>query len=774
MLGNPFLGLARRGKNGPQWYIITLVLAFGLDIIVSLGMMLAFGVTTSKALNQLDYTRYALLAFLPFLFITLALWLGLNFLHRRPFRTIVTAAPRFRWTNLLVSGGAWLLLSGLGDFILSRIHPGTYIWTFDSRAFFSYALLVLVLVPIQASAEEFLFRGYLSQGVSLLGRAPRAAWLLAWIVPSLLFGLLHGANPETAYGAGWYLLNQVVVGLLLGWITLRSYGLELSIGLHIANNLYSALIVTFAGSAIRSPALFTLSDFDPKTGVLVLIITIPLYLLLASAWKRGAVWRMVLVAALLLAGCAPTAPSARQATPAIPLTDCRLSAPGSPTRYAARCGQLEVPENRADPSGRKITIHFAVLPASSQNKAPDPLFLLAGGPGQAATEAFVPILESLDRVRFKRDLVLVDQRGTGGSNPLRCPKPADPELDQDGGEAQVLKDLETCVKGLNADPKMYTTEDGMADLDAVRQALGYDSINLLGVSYGTRAALTYLRDYSDRVRTVTLDSVTPMDWALGDTVAQDAQRSFDRMVARCQADPDCGKAFPNLKQEFTGLLATLEQQPASVNLPDPTTGEATTVKLTRTNAALTVRLMLYNSEYTALLPLLIHKAASGDLQPLAAQYLIVFNSFSQAMSDGMYMSVVCAEDVPFYQESAGGQGTDFVFNASMIRKECAIWPHAQPAPETRAPVQSNAPVLLLSGSDDPVTPPANAEVVAKTLSNSKQVVVSGLGHNVMYRGCLPKVINDFLESGTTANLDTTCAAQIQPDPFFLTYTGPKP
>ncbi len=483
---------------------------------------------------------------------------------------------------------------------------------------------------------------------------------------------------------------------------------------------------------------------------------------------------LVVLAACVPASNRPGSQSTEVGT--LALEDCRLSMDGYSVEYPAKCGHLEVYEDRAAQSGRKIMLRIAVIPSSSQDRASDPLFLLAGGPGQAAGEAFVPMLDALSRVNFKHDLVMVDQRGTGQSNELRCPKPPEnPDL-LPGEEIPLeenLAELARCQDALDGDTRFYTTEFATADLEDARVALGYDQINLLGVSYGTRAALAYLQMYPEHVRTITLDSVVPPGWALGAFTAADAQKAFDRMAERCHADDPCRAAFPDISTAFDTLVQQLAAQPVEVTLPDPRSGENRTVKLTRDTFVLTVRLMLYNSEMVALLPLVLHRAAQGDWQPMAAQYLMVNQPFAESISDGMYLSVICAEDVPFYPPGEGEPG-NFSFSFAEMRAMCDSWSHGQQPAALRAAVHSDVPALLLSGSADPVTPPENAAEVAEGLPNSRQIVLEGLGHNVLYRGCLPKIIADFIENKSVDQLALECTKKISPMPFFISLSGPQP
>ncbi len=781
MKENVFLDAARQGKNSFWRYLLTLtgvvVAAFGASALLLFAALASRAASVDLAWGTVSFesdTVGLLVNMLPFAFVLFWLWFALRLLHRRPFITLVNPLKTVRWDSLFLSAGLWFLLSALGDGLMYLLNPGNYAWTFQPARFFPFLLLSLVLIPIQTSTEELVFRGYLTQG---LGRMVRNFWVLL-IVPAVLFGLLHSANPEVSlYGFGWMMASYIGIGLLLSFVTLRSQGLELALGLHFANNLY-AVFSTFPGSAIQTPALVTVRSIDPRISFLVLVIMSAIYLTLLSLIRRGRVWNLVLLAVLLLSGCSPLAPSASPSRYGIPLSDCRLSMPGVALQVPARCGKLSVYEDRAAGSGRKIDLRVAVIPATSQNPAKDPLFLLAGGPGQASTEAFVPLISDLDRIRFKRDLVLVDQRGTGQSNGLRCPTPPRAEgyiSGQNVSLDQQVDELQACLRQLKGDPHFYTTEIATRDLEDVRKALGYGQINLLGVSYGTRAALAYLQLFPQNVRSVVLDSVVPPAWSLGDFTSRDAQRAFDLMVKRCQDAPACRETFPNLASEFAGLLRDLEQYPVDVQLPDPLTGENTSAHLSRATVLITVRMMLYSTETTALLPLIIHKAyAEGDMKPLAAQYLLISQSLNESMSDGMYLSVICAEDVPFYAAEPPGPPTLFDYSRDEVKTLCQNWPHGPASDALRQPVQSDVPALLLSGSADPVTPPSNSQQVAAGLTNSREIVVEGLGHNVMYRGCLPRLIGDFLESGSAQNLDTTCVQAVQPLPFFLSFSGPKP
>ncbi|HEY3345312.1 MAG TPA: alpha/beta fold hydrolase [Anaerolineaceae bacterium] len=486
--------------------------------------------------------------------------------------------------------------------------------------------------------------------------------------------------------------------------------------------------------------------------------------------------RLILFSAWLLTACSPAAWLAPAPTPTQPepieMSACRLTGAAA----SAECGVLDVLEDRANPSGARIHLAVARIPSVSRSPQPDALFLIAGGPGQAATQAFLPTISAFDRIHQDRDIILVDQRGTGSSSPLTCPNPntAQSLLAPDPSPSQMAEVTQACLKGLHADPRHYTTQDFTADLDQVRDALGYAQIDLLGVSYGTRAALEYLRAYPQRVRSLVLDGVAPPDWPIGADAPANADRAMQAILVRCAQDPACHAAFPALAQEFADLFASLDSHPPVLTLPDPASGEPIQLNLTHARAAAALYTLSYSAQTAALIPLLVHTAATGDPSRLAAQYLVIQRQLRENLADGLYLSVVCAEDAPFFPADPAGQVSYLPDGAAGLQAECAAWPHVGQPAALRQPLHSNVPVLLLSGADDPVTPPENAARVAQTLPNSLQLVASGLGHNVVFQGCLPRLTAEFIAQASPKGLDTVCVSTIRPDPFFLSFAGPMP
>jgi pimeloyl-ACP methyl ester carboxylesterase len=476
---------------------------------------------------------------------------------------------------------------------------------------------------------------------------------------------------------------------------------------------------------------------------------------------------------LSIGGCS------REKIPAISLEPCHLGAEGSPSRLAARCGVFSVPEDRSNPEGRTISLRIAVVPAVSRTPEPDPLVFFTGGPGQAATETYPQLAPAFRRINRERDVVLVDQRGTGGSNALRCPEEDVRDLALLDEEA-IGPWVSRCLAALAGDPRFYTTSIAMRDLDEVREALGYERVNLYGLSYGTRAALTYLRMYPERVRSAILDGVAPPTEVLGVDVAADAERAIHLVIARCASDPKCREAFPDLAKDLDSLMARLET-PVHLTLRHPTTGEIEELSFSREMAAYAIRLLSYSQETASIVPLVLSSAAKSDLGPLAAQFLIVTARVGETISEGMGISVVCSEDFPFFDESQIVDRNRDTYLGSLqtdtLKLVCPLWPRGEVPGDFKSPVRSQgAPVLLLSGEADPVTPPENGELTASQLGPDAalHLAARGQGHIVIHRGCIPDLAAKFIEGGSFAGLDARCVEEIAPQPFFLSYSGPGP
>jgi pimeloyl-ACP methyl ester carboxylesterase len=462
------------------------------------------------------------------------------------------------------------------------------------------------------------------------------------------------------------------------------------------------------------------------------------------------------------------------------LSPCELEHPQRLTVVAAECGTLTVPEDLSKPGGRQIHLAFARIPAISRRKQPDPLFLLAGGPGMAATTFYAMVAPVFARIHRDRDIVLVDQRGTGKSNPLDCP--GGDETDLAGGNSAIADEASRCLQELSthADVTQYTTSVAVTDLDRVRQALGYQRINLYGVSYGTRVAQHYLRRFPQRTRSLILDGVVPPELSFGAGMALEAERSLERILARCVRESLCQTRFGDPVQDYHSLWTALQAHPVPVSVADPSTGKLTHFQFTTSHLATILRLSIYSPEPTALLPLLLHETStSKDFSRMAAQFLLLSRSYTDVVAAGMNNTVACTEDIPFYDSARVDRSElekTFLGAAQLdgLLTVCKIWPHGPIDPDFHAPLHSTVPALLLSGSDDPVTPPAYADAARRGLSNSLHVVLKDFGHGQLAAPCMDRVMEGFINQAAVTRLDVSCTSNDKPLPFFISLNGPPP
>lgn len=484
----------------------------------------------------------------------------------------------------------------------------------------------------------------------------------------------------------------------------------------------------------------------------------------------------IAIIAWLFAGMLNIAAFALPDTNTVEFKNCTLTLPGTTQTAPARCGRLEVAENPAQPNGRKIRIHVALAPAVSRAPKPDPVFFFAGGPGQAAGEAYVMIRPILEKIRRDRDIVLVDQRGTGLSNPLKCPAEETDTLETTIDLDLIQSRARECLEKLDGDPRFYTTTIGMQDYDQVRRAMGYDKINLLGISYGTRAAQVYLRQFPGHVRSVILDSVVPMELILGTEHARMLDRSVTTTFNDCEQDQQCNALFSDAGTDLKKLLRELREHPKKILFTNPMTGKQQSLTVTTDVLAAAIRFLSYSSETQAVLPLLIHEAAAtGNLDRLASQAMQIMSGLAEQISHGMELSVMCNEDYPFMTGQRSDADT-ILGNTllSAIKTECAIWPRGEPEPDFHNPVSADVPVLLLTGTRDPVTPPDYAKQTAAHFPNSLVLTGNGLGHSVITNYCMREIAAQFIDQGSVKVLDTECVAKILPSPFFTSILGPNP
>jgi len=450
------------------------------------------------------------------------------------------------------------------------------------------------------------------------------------------------------------------------------------------------------------------------------------------------------------------------------LENCHLDG----IKQQVQCGTLTVPENYSKPDGDEIKINFAVLPAIDNSQNKEPLMFLAGGPGQAAVELAAGLFDAFNEVRKTRDLILIDQRGTGKSHPLQCEEVAEQSPYAMLPEEFTAKEVKECLSTLKGDLSQYNSENAIRDFDEVRKALGHQKINIYGGSYGTRAGLVYMRMFPESLRAVVLDSVGPVEVPIG-LFGKSAARSFEKLLGNCQADEACKKAYPNLASEFSVLAQRLDEAPVVERIPHPRLGTMTDFIINKNKLINALRMQLYSVQTRSLVPLVVHQAYLGNYAPLAG--LIAQTDGSAGMYVGLTFNIVCNEDIPRVTEqdrindannSFGGANSHMAWVTA-----CPVWPQYRPDESFYQPVTANIPTLIISGDLDPVTPPSNGDYTAKTLPNSKHIVLKNSAHTPGPTTCAINVIDEFLSKLEPNNLDESCLDKIPNETFMTGLNG---
>ena len=434
----------------------------------------------------------------------------------------------------------------------------------------------------------------------------------------------------------------------------------------------------------------------------------------------------------------------------VALTPCRTQDGNT----EALCGKYEVFEDRQPQSGRKIALNIMVLPALTDKPAANPWVPLAGGPGQRATELY-PLLSATTKIRQQRDVILIDQRGTGGSNRLACVLRDPNDVQAMIGDTVSMEKIRACRDELSkqADLTQYTTNNAADDLDDVRRAMGFDKIDLFGDSYGTRLALVYVRRHGEHVRTMALEAVAPPSYRLFVTFPKTIAASVQGVLDRCAANAPCHKAFPELQAEYSAIVERLGKSPAKTELKS----QPVTISLDAFTGNL--RPMIYIPELASQVPYMIHAAYQNDWRVFASGALLARTAIDQTVDRGLATSVLCAEDIPGASAAEVRQAS---FQYRLYADICKEWPHAAAEKKFYAPVRSKVPSLLIAGALDPATPPESAFEAARGLTNSRVVIIRN-GSHATASPCIDGLITTFLDQNKP--LDTSCADQIHLPPF---------
>ena len=469
------------------------------------------------------------------------------------------------------------------------------------------------------------------------------------------------------------------------------------------------------------------------------------------------------------------------------LRPCDIGKPGegAPT-LRAYCSGLDVPEDRARPAGRHIRLKVAVVRAEAAKPDADLIVFLDGGPGGAASDDYPAIAGAFGILRQRHGVLLVDQRGTGGSNPLSCD--TDDEAPSHGAAGGAAHDVahdaargaervRDCAARLaaHAAPQYYTTGDAVADLEAVRRAIGGPQLDLLGVSYGTRVAQQYAKRYPQGVRAIVLDSAVPNDLALGSEHARNLEDVLRALFARCRAVRGCADRYGDPYQTLRRVQARLRAQPQRLEMRDPYTFQMQQKSIDADGLAQLLRFYAYSPYTAALLPYVLQEADAGRYAPLLGQTQVVIGDVADHLNGGMALSVTCAEDVDRLRPNP--QDASTVLGNSLIEwllRVCPSWPHATRPADFAAPLTGPVPVLVLAGEHDPVTPPRYAEAIVRTLPNGRVLKVAGQGHGLLTVGCMPRLLGEFIRTLDARRLDAHCLEELGQTPAFVDANGPNP
>ncbi len=439
------------------------------------------------------------------------------------------------------------------------------------------------------------------------------------------------------------------------------------------------------------------------------------------------------------------------------------------------CGTFEVLENRDAGRGRKFKLNFIILPARTSTPAPDPVFVFTGGPGCSAVQEAASWAQDLDRLRQEREIVLVDQRGTGSSNPLPCNRIGDQQSAQTYLQDMFPQDyVRQCREALERsnDLHYYHSTIAAADIYELRQALGYGSINLIGGSYGGYQAIVYMKNFPGTVRSACLSRPAVPAELYPATLAEDTQEVLERMFSDCAADPNCAADYPNLENEFYEILFRLQHGPVTVNIINPINNRAETVTFTYNNFIHGFRALLYGAGGQRRAPVFIYWAYRGIYSPIVEWTVRVLYDDQVTIMDGMFLCVTCTESIPYIDYPAArarAAGTFMgTYRLDQQQQACALWVQGDLPAGFLDPPTVTTPTLILTGDIDPTIRPDVGERLSGNLPNSLHYNIPNAGHNMgaAWDNCLENAVAQFISQGSAANLDFSCADNNRRPPWI--------
>ena len=428
-------------------------------------------------------------------------------------------------------------------------------------------------------------------------------------------------------------------------------------------------------------------------------------------------------------------------------------------------GTINVFEDNIAKKGKKIQLNIEVVAARTDEGKQAPMFIIMGGPGQAATDLVSFFSEIFEKINLKSDLVFIDQRGTGKSNPLQLKVAYNSLQDYFRDEFSINRIIKESYDSLARKNNLenYGTLNAIADIEKIRQEMAYDKINLYGTSYGTRVVIAYANKYPERVRTVTLKGLVPPGLVIPYNFAEDAQRSLDLLINDCMEDSACNYAFPELAKEMKSFFS--KPFPLKIEIEDPGTNQKEQIELSKETVALNLRVLLMSPSLTKTIPYLFTQANKGNYSPLTDMILTIKKSYVHGIYDGMTLCVVCNEDYPVLAKmTLKNESQTFLkdYWVQRIRNACSLWNKEKKELPEIIIKKHNVPALIISGNRDAATPPKYGEQALKYFSNGRHLIINQGSHSFDgLRNCVENIICDFVISGQVTHLKTECIDSIE-------------
>ena len=480
--------------------------------------------------------------------------------------------------------------------------------------------------------------------------------------------------------------------------------------------------------------------------------------------------KLFLLLGLLLAYL-PTKSAASEEKNKIKTTDCHVSG----LETAVQCVQMLLPLDWQKPEGKKITVTAVIISALSSHSDSDPIVILAGGPGQAASDFGEFATSIFRKIHKNKDIILFDLRGTGLSTPLICPQgEEDAEINTSEQRQQEL--LKECLASFDVDVRHFTSYDQIQDMEAFRTYMGYSQFNFWGGSFGTRIAQHYIHFYPNNVRSAIMDGAISSGHNLIESFPVSSDYALNILFENCKNDKNCNDAFPHFKVDFLKMQKDFSVKNIKISFTDPVSWTAHRLKTSDSIFTNLIRGPLYNAKSQSMLPFVVDQAVNfKNYNPFIA-LVSGFSSSTNGIAMGSMLSVLCAEDaVKVDKERLMALSKKSMTRGSAAKafiKICKLWPTKKIPEKITQHVKSTVPILVLSGRLDPVTPPHLGQEVADNFINSKHIIAYNNSHISSGYSCMPAILNKFFADLDVKNIDTKCLDHVKLPPFAVGFGGP--